>query len=456
LERVSPLDVSNLRVEERGLPMHVAALAVVEEAPLLDASGQLRLDRLRDHLDQRLHLAPRLRQVLYFPRLGLGPPAWVDHAGFDIREHVRTRAVAAPGDEAALLEVCAELNEPPLDRSRPLWELWVLTGRAGGQVGLLVRFHHVLADGIAALAMIGALLDPSPTALAPVAPPWAPRPAPGARALLVDNLHRRAAGITTALSRFRHPAVQLRRVGVRAGQISRLAAEGRAPRLSLNRPVGRHRRLLFVRAELGSAKEVAHSHAGTVNDVLLAAIGGGARGLLQARGELSPGLVLKCSVAASIRVPADEQAAGNRVGIMLVPVPVDEPDPVRRLRAVARATARRKRRPAYQPFGRFAQRWMVRAMFHQRLVNLFESNLPGPPAPVYFAGGRVLEVFVIGVVQGNVPLSVAVLSYAGQLNVDIVADADAVPDLPVFADGLAETLGQLGTALRSPGSSTPP
>jgi diacylglycerol O-acyltransferase len=449
LERLGPLDISNLRVEDHGLPMHVAALAVLEQAPLLDAAGQLRLDALRGHVEQRLHLAPRLRQVLYRPRAGLGAPVWVDHAPFDIREHVRTRAVPAPGNEATLLDVCAELNEPPLDRSRPLWELWLLTGLAGGEVGLLIRFHHVLADGIAALTMIGALLDATPDARALVAPPWAPRPLPGMPELLVDNLRRRGAAGTKALSLFRRPVRQLRRLGARAGQIRQLAGEERAPRVSLNRPVGRHRSLLLVRADLSSAKAVAHAHAAKVNDVVLAAIGGGARRLLLARGELRPGLVVKCSVATSIRGPADQHASGNRVGIMLVPVPLDEPDPVRRLRAVARATAQRKRRPVYQPAGRFAQRWMVRAMFRQRLVNLLVSNLPGPPTRVYFAGSRVLEVFQIGLVQGNISLSVGVLSYAGQLNFDIVVDADAVPDLPAFAEGLSETLRQLGTTVRT-------
>jgi hypothetical protein len=135
---------------------------------------------------------------------------------------------------------------------------------------------------------------------------------------------------------------------------------------------------------------------------------------------------------------------------MLVPVPVGEPDPIRRLQDVARATAERKRRPPYQPSARFAQRWMVRAMFHQRLVNLLASNLPGPPVPLYLAGARVLEVFQIGVVQGNIALSVGVLSYAGQLNFDIVGDAEAVPDLLMFAEGLAAALGELEVRSETP------
>jgi diacylglycerol O-acyltransferase / wax synthase len=450
LARLSPLDVSNLRVEEHGFPMHVAALAIVEGAPLLDASGRLRLDTLRSHLERRLHLAPRLRQVLHRPRLGLGPPVWADAPDFDIGTHVRARAIPAPGDEQTILEVCSELNEPPLDRSRPLWELWMLTGLADGHVAALIRLHHVVADGIAALALIGALLDAAPDVPPPVAPPWAPRPVPSAGELLADNLSRRAAAVMSVVSRLRRPAMLIDQLGSLAGQLRQLQGEGFAPRVSLNRPVGMHRRLQLVRGDLTKAKKVAHAHGAKVNDVVLAAIAGGARRLLEARGELKPGLVLKVSVATSIRGPADHQASGNLVGIMLVPVPVGEPDPIRRLQDVARATAERKRRPPYQPSARFAQRWMVRAMFHQRLVNLLASNLPGPPVPLYLAGARVLEVFQIGVVQGNIALSVGVLSYAGQLNFDIVGDAEAVPDLLMFAEGLAAALGELEVRSETP------
>jgi hypothetical protein len=273
---------------------------------------------------------------------------------------------------------------------------------------------------------------------------------PGGRELAVDNLRQRAVAVTKALSRFRRPASQVRRLGVLAGQVRRLLDEGLAPRVSLNRPVGRHRRLALVRADLDAVKAVAHANGGAVNDVSLAAIAGGAGRLLEARGELKPGLVLKASVATSIRAAADEQTSGNLVGIMLAPLPVGDLDPIRRLQVIARATAERKRRPPYQPSARFPQRWMVRAMVHQRMVNLFTSNLPGPPTPLYFAGARVLELFQVGVVQGNVTVGVGVLSYAGQLTFDIVGDAESVPDLPMFAEGLSAALEELGVGLHRP------
>ena len=159
LERPTPLDVSNLRVEGHGLPMNVAALVMFESGQLLDASGQLALDAIRARIEGRLHLAPRLRQRLYWPGLGLGPPVWVDDASFEIARHVRTRTLPAGGDETALLAACVELNDRPFDRAHPLWEIWFLTEGLEGRVSMLVRFHHVLADGLAALVLLGVLFD---------------------------------------------------------------------------------------------------------------------------------------------------------------------------------------------------------------------------------------------------------------------------------------------------------
>ncbi|HET7247442.1 MAG TPA: wax ester/triacylglycerol synthase family O-acyltransferase [Streptosporangiaceae bacterium] len=440
LQRLSPLDLSNLRAEEHGVPMHVAALARVERAPLCDAGGRLQLETVRAVVEGRLDLAPRLRQVLVRPRPGLGRPAWADDAHFDIGHHVRTRPVPAPGGEAVLLAVCAELNEPPLDRSRPLWELWLLPGAADGTIGMLIRLHHAVADGIAAIALMGALLDTTPAAPAPAASPWRPVPAPSTWQLFTDNLRRYAGDLAAAAAELGHPARVVDRLGSRVQQMRLLAGEGRAPRLSLNQPAGTHRRLLLARADLAQAKAAAHAHGATVNDLVLAAVAGGAHRLLAGRGELRPGLVLKASVAAAARDPADLAASGNRAAIMLVPLPVGEPDPGRRLSQIAQATRERKCHPPYQPGGRIAQRWMVHVMSRQRLVNLFTSNLPGPPQPLYFAGAQILEIFQAGVVQGNVTIAVGVLSYAGQLNFTIVGDADAVPDLKAFADGLTQAL----------------
>jgi diacylglycerol O-acyltransferase len=454
LDRLSPLDMSNLRVEEHGSPMHVAALVVLEPAE----SGQPDLDRLRGIVEGRLSRVARLRQVLYRPPPGLGRPVWVDARDFDIRQHVRVRPVPEPGDEAALLRACAELDETPLDRSRPLWQMWLLTGLAGGRRALLIRLHHVVADGIAALAMFGSLVDPAPGTEVPEPPPWTPVPAPGTATLAADQLRRQALLLRHLTVRLCHPRAAVTRLGVLARQARQAAREGRAPRVSLNVPVTGPRRLLLIRADLRRAKAVAHAHGGTVNDVVLAAVAGGARSLLRSRGELTPGLVVKASVAASVRDPADRSAAGNRVGLLVVPLPVAEADPQRCLAAIAAATASRKTLPPYQPAGRLAQRWMTSVMARQRLVNLLVSNLPGPPGPLRLGGARVLEIFQIGVVQGNLTVSVGAISYAGHLNLDVVADRAAVPDAGAFADGISDTLGRLGvlvTAGTRAGNGTP-
>jgi diacylglycerol O-acyltransferase len=449
LERLTPLDVSNLRIERHGLPMNVAALAILEGRVLLDAPGGLALEAIRVRIEQRLHLAPRLRQRLYRPGFGFGAPVWVDDASFDISRHVRTRPVPAGGGEEALLATCVELNDRPFDQAHPLWEIWLLTGAPAGHVPMLIRFHHVLADGIAALLLLGTLFDSAPRDSAPEAPesegpPGTARPIPTRSELLGDALRRSITGIRRGVHKIEHPPRALAPARTLFRQALQLAREGRAPRTSFNRPVGRQHRVLLVRADLEQAKQVAHAHHATVNDVVLCTIAGGARALLAGRGELQRPLVLKVSVAASVRAPASASQAGNLVGILLVPVPVGEEDPIRRLEQIARATAKRKRLPPYQPAARFLQRWMIRTMNRQRRINLLMSNLPGPPQPMYFAGAKILELFQIGVVQGNVAVQVGALSYAGQLNFDIVADANLVPDLTVFANGMTEDLEHLG------------
>ncbi len=444
LERLTPLDVSNLRIEKHGLPMNVAAFAILEGRALLDASGELALEAIRARIGQRLHLAPRLRQRLYRPGFGFGAPVWVDDASFDLSRHVTTRNVPAGGGEEALLATCVELNDRPFDQAHPLWEICLLTGAPDGHVSMLIRFHHVLADGIAALLLLGTLFDSAPEAPESEDPPWTARPFPTRLELLGDTLRRSITGIRSGVHKIEHPRPTLAPARTLLRQALQLAHEGRAPRTSFNRPVGRQHHVLLVRADLEQARQVAHAHHATVNDVVLCTIAGGARALLAGRGELQRPLVLKVSVAASVRRPTSASQAGNLVGILIVPVPVGDEDPIRRLEQIARATAERRRLPPYQPAARFLQRWMIRIMNRQRRVNLLMSNLPGPPQPMYFAGAKILEVFQIGVVQGNVALQVGALSYAGQLNFDVVADANLVPDLTVFANGMIEVLERLG------------
>jgi diacylglycerol O-acyltransferase / wax synthase len=452
-QRLSVQDAGFLYLEHAGLPQHVAILAVVEGGPLHDQDGRLRLAAVREQLDRRLHLAPRLRQLVVRPPLGQGLPLWADDPAFDLADHVRAVQVAAPGDERELLALCDQLCLRLLDRTRPLWELWLITGLAQGRVGLVLKLHHALADGLAAVQIAGALLlDATPDAPSPQPPPWRPRPLPSGWVLVADNLRGRGAALAVALARLRHPGTLPAQARMLAGAW-RMVGDGRRPprRSPLRQPLGGRRRLVLVRARLAVVKQIAHAHHGTVNDVLLAAVAGGLRALLLARGVLVEGLTLRASVPVALRRASAAAALGNQVGLMVVPLPVGEPDPARRLRQVTQATTQRKRRPevlaGLRPVGSLTVlRALNRYSRHQHLVDLFITNVPGPQVPLFVVGARLLEAFPVVQVAGNVPLSVAGLSYDGQLNVGIQSDPDALPDVEVFADGLRRSLEELVAA----------
>lgn len=306
-------------------------------------------------------------------------------------------------------------------------------------MAFLLRLHHVVADGAATLELFSSMLDLAP---------GRPVPAPVSEAIA-------ARSPTVPSPAASHPTQQpptpvARLQGIAASGVMRfqrgwsVVRLGMAPALSWNQPVGSRRVHRFVRGDLARAKAVAHECGGKVNDVVLAAVAGGARALLESRRELVSDLDMHVSVAASIRRAGE--TGGNRVGVRLVPVPVSDPDAASRLRTITARTATHRRWPPLQPNGRFMQRWVLHVMAHQRLINMMLSNMPGPPTPLLFAGASVQEMFQIGLVQGNCAIGVGVLSYAGQLNVDVVADPDVVPDVEVFTNGIAEAFEQLGVA----------
>jgi diacylglycerol O-acyltransferase / wax synthase len=439
LDRLTLQDEMYLRVEARGAPMHVAGLVFLDASPLVDSRGAVRLDAIRARVNARL--SPRLRQVLLRTGLGEGPQVWVDDPDFDISGHIRARPVPTPADEASLLKVVAELNEPPLARSRPLWELWMLSGLPEGRLAMLIRLHHVVADGIAALALLGSWFDFDADPVSEASHDRDPEPAPSRRELFDDNRQRIARHIAKGASSLLHPTRWLPEAAATARTAVGALSEGFAPRTSLNGPVGSRRRLLLARADLGRVKAVAHAHGAKVNDVVLAAIAGGARALLQHRGEATD-VELRAMVPVSERSSEDRSSGGNLLAVIVVPLPVGERDAIRRLERIAQDTLERKKRPIRQ-WDQFPTA-ITAVMNHQRLVNLFTSNMSGPTVPWYFAGARVLEMFQIAPVQGNVALNVGVLSYDGSLGIDMVGDADVIQDLDSFADGLHATLEELG------------
>jgi len=453
VDRLTGEDLSMLWPDRLGWPQDIGVIAVLDATPIVDSAGRLRIARVRAAIAGRLHLVPRLRQILYDPPLGAGRPLWVDAHDFDIADHVHVLTLPEPADEQQLLHVCEGLRRRRLDRSRPLWQLWLLPGLPRGRVGMFMKLHHVVADGVAGMALFGALLDPTPTPTptTPPARPWTPWPAPPLARLVADNLRRRINGFAARTARLAHPARTVRRMRAGASALAELIRQERAPDCGLNRPIGADRAIGLARGDLATVKHLAHSAGATVNDVVLATIATALRDLLQSRGDTVEGLVLRAAVPVSLHGTKAGPAQGNMDAGMMVALPIGEPDAAARLKVIA-ADSRRRKAGALRLAGSgisasvTARRLMLRMMARQHMANVYLANVPGPSTPLHLAGARILEMFPVVPLTGNVTLGIGVLSYAGQLNAAVVADPHAIPDLPVFLTGLQRALTELRPA----------
>ncbi len=444
--RLSLADRSFLRFEYPNAPEHVAGLCIVEARPLLDASGRLDLEQVRRRLEARLVRVPELRRTMRRVPPLCGPPLWIDDPSFSLEHHVRTAPVAAPGDEAGLLGTTERLVAAPLDRSRPLWELWFLTGLEGGRLGILFKLHHAVADGLGAIALMTSLFDLDPDAPDPPSTEWRPAPAPAVLALFGDNVRRLAGSVTSTLG---HP---LRLARGLARTLRDFAAMLRdrsgAPRTSLNALPGPARRVRVVHLDLDTARAVGHAHGTRVNDVVLCVVAGGVRDLLASRGERVTGLELKVMVPVAMRGADRARDLGNASGVIRVSLPLDEPDPGRHLERIAASSrsARAGQHPASGQalFGWLAAAGLVRRLTErQRMANFFVTNVPGPSVTLYVLGARVEDLMPIIGLAGNLTLAFGALSYCGRLSLLVNADAAACPDVDVLAAGMRRRWAEL-------------
>jgi diacylglycerol O-acyltransferase len=449
IERLSAEDQLMLWPDEIW-PQEIGAVAVLDGGNLLDPDGRFRIEAVREVVASRLHLAPRFRQLLYVPPRRLGGPLWIDAPEFDLSDHVGVVPLPAPGDEAQLLLAVEQLRKRRLDRSRPLWEMSFLPGLPEGRVGLFVRMHHCMADGIAGVATLGTFLDSAPDAIAASAEPWTPAPPPAMDELIGDHRRRRVEALRRTLSSLGHPVITVRNVHAGWPAMREILAEGKLPATSFDHSVGQDRSLAVVRSSIDMVKEVAHAYHGKVNDVLLAAIAGGLRKLLAGRGEPVEGVVVRIYVPVTLRHADRAHAQGNEIGQMVVPVQIGEPDPGRRLEQIAAETARRKLR-SRPSLGKLPSRGIagrvVLKLINRQRVNVTSADLPGPGMPLYLAGARLLEVFPLLPLIGAVSLGVGAISYAGQFNIMAVADRDTCPDIDVFAAGAREELDVLAASV---------
>jgi diacylglycerol O-acyltransferase / wax synthase len=435
MERLPADDLMWIYSDDLGNPMYTGALVILDGHTLHDSRGRFRLEAVRLAIEQRLPLVPRFRQVIHRPRFA---------PTFDVADHVRIHSLDPPSTDDKVLHACEELRRCELDSSKPLWEMWFITGMEEGRVALLIKLHHAIADGMAGLAVLAAFVGMGPE-LAPASQQiWTPAPSPSNPDLFGDNLRQRLTGLRRKLSYLAHPIRWLR--SLRA--LWPFAAEVfalRAPRTSLNRPVGLDRRLAIARGSLETYRRIAQVHGAKVNDVLLSAVAGGLRDLLSGRQEPVDGLVLRALVPVSLH--QEGVAQGNVTSGMAVPLPLGEADPARRLELIAAETAilKTKARPTLGLIFRseLAQKALLRIFRQQRFENLYVTNVPGPPVQLFFLGAEVLEIFPIVPTAGNVTLGIGAISYAGQFNVTAVADRELCPDLDVFLQGFERSLDEL-------------
>jgi diacylglycerol O-acyltransferase / wax synthase len=457
LDRLSSIDASFLHQEGPASHMHIGGLLTFQGPPP-------DFEAFLDHIRSRLHLVPRYRQKLATPPLESGNPLWVDDPAFNLEYHVRHAALPGPGTEEQLLQMVARIFSQPLDRSRPLWENWLVEGLEGERFALISKTHHSLVDGVAGVDLATVLFDaepnPAPAESSTELEPWQPHTEPSTAELALAGLRGMAGAAAGLAGRFVTAAaaspeatlVKLRDAAEGVGEIV-WAALNPAPHTPLNVEIGPHRRYLFVRQRLDDYREVKNALGGTVNDVVLTVVSGALGKWLRSRGVRTEGLEMRALVPVSVRMQSERGAGGNRLAVMRGPLPVYIRDPLARLRLVRRAMdGLKESKQAVGAATLAAVNNMApptilaqasRLNFSTRLFNLIVTNIPGPQMPLYVLGRELEDLFPIAFLPKDHALAVAIMSYNGRIEYGLLADYDALPDLDVIADGIDQALDEL-------------
>jgi WS/DGAT/MGAT family acyltransferase len=463
-DRLSAVDASFLAQEKQSSHMHVGALVI------FDGPAPAR-DEFRAHLEARLRRVPRYRQKLAFPRLEAGRPFWVDDPNFNLDYHVRHTALPKPGSEEQLRALAGRIFSQRLDRSKPLWEVWIVHGLEGGRFALISKTHHALVDGVSGVDIATVLFDLSPVPdEVEDEDDWKPEPEPSGVDLVaegVKGLVRTPFSLAgRAVGALQHPGETLERVREAAEGLGEVAWAGMnpAPETPLNVPIGSHRRIVWVQTELEQFKAIKNSLGGTVNDVLLAVVSGALARWLRTRGVRTEGLELRAQVPVSIRSDDEHDRLGNRIAVMRAPLPVYARDPVERLRIVREAMQglkESKQALAAQVIAGledFAPPTILsmasRTHWSPRLFNMIVTNVPGPQFPIYLQGRELQELVPVAFLPDNFALTIAAMSYNGKLDFSLLGDYDAMPDIDLVGDYVEEALEELLVAAGRPSSPT--
>ena len=452
-DRLTGLDASFLHLERDGAHMHVAATMIFDGPPP-------DFEEFKEHLRSRLHLVPRFRQKLRSVPLDQGRPVWVDDPHLNLDYHVRHTALPAPGDEEQLRTFAARAFSQRLDRSKPLWEMWVVDGLSDDRFAIVTKSHHCLVDGVSGVDITTVLFDaePEPGPPAEEPPSWIPRPEPSSLELLSSAITERvtvpAELVRGVRSIARRPLQALAAVRDALGATSSIAGKGlSAPDTALNVEIGPHRRFAWVRADLADLKRIKDVYGGTVNDVVLTVVAGALGRHLRSLGHETDGLVLKAMVPVSVRTAEQQGNLGNQVTAMMASLPVGCEDPIERLGIVRRSMGNLKQ--SKQAVGAnliaemtdFAPPTIVsqaaRLQSRQRFFNLVVTNVPGPQFPLYVLGRKLRDIFPMVPLAKRQAVCVGIMSYDGGINFGLIGDYEAMPALGGLAIDLSDELESL-------------
>ena len=457
-DRLSSLDASFLAIEDAVSHMHIGSIHVFEGPPPPH-------EHLLEAIESKLHLVPRYRQVVRRVPYALGRPVWVDDSHFNLEYHVRRTALPAPGGEPELRRLVGRLMSQQLDRSKPLWEIWVVEGLEDSRWSMVCKAHHCLVDGVAGTELLAAIMDLSPEPSPRLAEEWHPERTPSGVELVVGALRSvparplAAAGVLRAAAgRPRDAAARLLEVGL--GSLALAGVFRHAPALSINGPIGPHRRYAWASAQVDDVRRIRKGLGGTFNDTVLAAVTAGLRALLVARGE-DTDRTLRTMVPVSVRardaagMAVGDRTFNNKVSAMFADLPVNLDDPVERLRAISVQMAGLKQSneavagEALTSLAGFAPPMLLSLGTRLltgaavRGINTVTTNVPGPQLPLYTLGRRMLKAFPYVPLAENLRVAVAIFSYDGQLTFGVTADYDTVPDIEVITAGIEHGLEEL-------------
>ncbi|MCW3070043.1 MAG: acyltransferase [Solirubrobacterales bacterium] len=431
--------------------MHIGGVTLVEGPPPA-------MDEFLEEIRRRLHLVPRYRQKLAHTALDSGRPVWIDDPSFNLEYHIRHTALPAPGRWEQMQDLTARIFSQQLDRSKPLWEMWLIEGLEQDRFALITKTHHSLIDGIAGVDLATVLFDlsPDPPPVTNSGRPWQPHPEPGSVQLvtagLVGAVRTGVALAEGAIDALSHPERAIARAREAAEGVGEILWAGLnpAPETPLNVPIGPHRRFVGVTCELEDFKTVKNAFGSTVNDVVLAVVAGAMRSFLISRGRRTEGVEMRALVPVSVRTDDERLGVGNRLVAMRGPLPVYVADPLNRLRFVSQAMDGLKE--SKQALGaeviasaqNFAPPTILaqasRLNFSTRLFNLIVTNVPGPQFPLYVLGREMIQAIPVAFLPENHALAIAIMSYNGQMNFGLLGDFDALPDIDSIGEDIAEEL----------------